>query len=132
LFHADVVSRATERSTSLRHRALASSSVRSMGTFYYGTSTETLRVEDHVLAHLKLVVVTKLRRDESFTISWTKPVSRGAGRCTLWVHPAIPLRFVFDTSEPVSVDRTLLNSLNESSFTARGIVIPTEALESCA
>jgi hypothetical protein len=81
-----------------------------MGTFYYGTSTETLRVEDHVLAHLKLVVVTKLRRDESFTISWTKPVSRGAGRCTLWVHPAI----------------------NESSFTARGIVIPTEALESCA
>ena len=102
-----------------------------MGTFHYGSATDLIRINDHVLAHLKLVIVTKLRRDESFTLSWVKPEADGPGRCTLWVHPSIPLWFDFDDPRPAQIDASLLEEFSASSFTTRGLVVPTNALEVC-
>ena len=48
---------------------------------------------------LKVVIVTKLRRKESFTLSWVHPEGEPAGRSTIWLHQAIPLRFVFDDAD---------------------------------
>ena len=60
-----------------------------MGTIYYaGTPIE---IEDRALAHLKVVIATKLRRDESFTLSWQHPDDQPHGRSTLWLHPSIRL-----------------------------------------
>lgn len=42
-----------------------------MGHLYYGTTPEPIRIPDRLLSHLKVVVATKLRRSESFTVSWT-------------------------------------------------------------
>ena len=39
--------------------------------------------------------VVKLRRGESFSFSWKYEAAHGAGRSSLWVHPAIPLQFEF-------------------------------------
>ncbi|WP_188700424.1 DUF7882 family protein [Microbacterium nanhaiense] len=100
-----------------------------MGTFHYGSATDLLRINDHVLAHLKLVITTKLRRDESFTLSWVKPEADGPGRCTLWVHPSMPFRFDFDDDGPVQIDSALLDGLGAESYTSRGIVIPADAFE---
>ena len=41
-----------------------------MGTIYYGGSAMPIHIEDRTLAHLTVVVATKLRRNESFTLSW--------------------------------------------------------------
>ena len=71
-----------------------------MGTIYYGGSATPIHIEDRALAHLKVVISTKLRRDESFTVSWRHPEDQARGRSTLWVHPSIPLRFVFENPEP--------------------------------
>ena len=80
-----------------------------MGHLFYGTSTEPIQIPDRLLAHIKVVVTTKLRRSESFTLSWTH-VDGTPGRSALWLQPAIPLRFVFDSAEPEA-----LSSSNSSA-----------------
>ena len=62
-----------------------------MGTIQYGNGEE-IHIEDRALAHLKVVIATKLRRNESFTLSWQHPDGDPAGRSTIWLHPSIPLR----------------------------------------
>ena len=76
-----------------------------MATLFYGASDVPIHIEDRALAHLKIVIATKLRRQESFTLSWRHPEGEPGGRSTIWIHPSIPLRFTFDEPEqpqPVS------------------------------
>jgi len=95
-----------------------------MGTIYYaGTPIE---IEDRALAHLKVVIATKLRRDESFTLSWQHPDDQPHGRSTLWLHPSIPLRFVFDDPEPVEHNRLWLEELSNSANSSGGIQLIAE------
>lgn len=86
-----------------------------MGTLYYGGSDAPIRIEDRALAHLKIVITTKLRRGESFQMSWTHGEGRSPGRSAIWLHPAMPLRFVFDTPEPPELDRQHLVDLSNSA-----------------
>jgi len=95
-----------------------------MGRLYYGNSTEPIQVEDGELAHLKMVATTKLRRSEGFSISFS---SKKNGRSTLWIHCAIPLRFDFDSAEPVKLDPTYVNQLAQAATSAMGIVIDLDA-----
>ncbi|MER7797904.1 hypothetical protein [Microbacterium sp. NPDC096154] len=73
-----------------------------MGSLIYDGFGTPVRVDDRELAHLKMVITTKLRRAESFALSWLH--SDGDGRSTVWVHPAINLRFDFDDPEPPQLD----------------------------
>lgn len=49
---------------------------------------------------MKVAIATKLRRNESFTLSWKHGDGEREGRSTIWLHPSIPLRFSFDDPEP--------------------------------
>ncbi len=66
-----------------------------MGKLVYGAPTWTAEFDDRSLAHLRIVMIAKLRRGESFSFSWKYEAAHGAGRSSLWVHPAIPLQFEF-------------------------------------
>lgn len=46
-----------------------------------------------VLAHLKVVVVHKLRRREAFYLNWPRGVSQGSGRMSIWISPDVPISF---------------------------------------
>ena len=92
-----------------------------MGTIYYGGSATPIHIEDRALAHLKVVIATKLRRNESFTVSWQHPDDQPRGRSTLWLHPAIPLRFVFDDPEPAELSRAWIEELANSANSSGGI-----------
>jgi hypothetical protein len=89
-----------------------------MGTMFYDSSAGPIHIEDRALAHLKVVIATKLRRHESFTLSWKHPEGTPVGRSTIWLHPSIPLRFTFD--DPVAPElnpewiEQLMNSVNSS------------------
>ncbi|MBT9405172.1 hypothetical protein KBY50_26255, partial [Salmonella enterica subsp. enterica serovar Typhimurium] len=76
-----------------------------MGSLYYGDTQTPIQIEDRALAHLKVVIATKMRRNESFTLSWRHPEGDAPGRSTLWLHPSIPLRFVFDEAETPELSR---------------------------
>ncbi len=82
-----------------------------MGTIYYGGSATPIHIEDRALAHLKVVIATKLRRSESFTVSWQHPEGEPRGRSTIWLHPSIPIRFVFDDPEPAELNREWIEEL---------------------
>ncbi len=78
-----------------------------MGRLRYDGTSEPILIEDETLAHLKIVIATKLRRQESFMMTW-RPSSGTDKRATVWIHPAIPLQFGFDNAEPPSVDARLV------------------------
>lgn len=97
-----------------------------MGTIYYGGSATPIHIEDRALAHLKVVIATKLRRGESFTVSWEHPDDQPRGRSTIWLHPSIPLRFVFDDPEPAKLSREWIESLANSANSSGGITLVAE------
>lgn len=79
-----------------------------MGRLRYDGTSDPIRIEDTTLAHLKIVISTKLRRQESFMMTW-RPVGDGPDRrATVWIHPAIPLQFGYDEAEPPTIDATLI------------------------
>lgn len=97
-----------------------------MGTIYYGGPAMPIDIEDRALAHLKVVISTKLRRGESFTLSWRHPDDQPRGRSTIWLNPSIPLRFVFDNPEPEELNRAWLEELSNSAHTTGGIMLVAE------
>lgn len=100
-----------------------------MGTIYYGGSATPIHIEDRALAHLKVVIATKLRRNESFTLSWRHPDGEPRGRSTIWLHPSIPLRFVFDDPEPPALNRRFIEALANSANTSGGIQLIPEQID---
>ncbi|BDV31573.1 hypothetical protein [Microbacterium terricola] len=100
-----------------------------MGTIYYGGSATPINIEDRALAHLKVVIATKLRRNESFTISWIHADDAPRGRTTVWLHPSIPLRFVFDDPEPEPISRAWIEDLANSAHSSGGIMLTTEHID---
>ncbi|TQJ30104.1 hypothetical protein [Microbacterium sp. SLBN-146] len=92
-----------------------------MGKLHYGYGSEAIVVPDELLAHVQALVTTKLRRSESFTLSWKQASDPTVGRSTIWLHCSIPLRFEFDTADAITLDRGYLSELAESA--ARGGVL---------
>ncbi|MCR2813829.1 hypothetical protein NQ166_12560 [Microbacterium sp. zg.Y1090] len=100
-----------------------------MGIMYYGGESTPITIDDRALAHLKVVIATKLRRGESFTVSWRHPEGDPEGRSTIWVHPSIPLRFVFDDPEPAVLSREWIEELAGSANSSGGIMLVAEHLD---
>lgn len=98
-----------------------------MGMLYYdGTAIE---IDDRTLAHLKVAVVQKLRRQEAFTVSWTHPPGSDGGRSTLWMHPAIPLRFVFTEPESPELHTEWLEEILRTANSTGGIQLTREHVD---
>ncbi|GEC76216.1 MULTISPECIES: DUF7882 family protein [Microbacterium] len=100
-----------------------------MATLHYGASDDAIHIEDRALAHLKIVIATKLRRNESFTLSWKHPEGEPGGRSTIWVHPSIPLRFVFDEPEAPQINVKWVEQLMHTANSSGGIMLVDEVLE---
>ncbi len=100
-----------------------------MATLVYGPSQDPIYVEDRALAHLKIVIATKLRRNESFTLSWKHPDGQPGGRSTIWIHPFIPLRFIFDEPELPKINVRWIEDLMHTASSTGGIMLIDEVLE---
>jgi hypothetical protein len=109
-----------------RHRRLY---VGPVGTLFYGDSGTPIGIADDVLAHLKIAITTKLRRNEPLMISWRHSEDQPRGRSTLWLHPAIPLRFVFDEPEAPALDRGWIEDLMRSANSAGGVQLDPQHLD---
>ena len=96
-----------------------------MGFMMYDSSTR-IDFEDRVLAHVEVVVISKLRRHESFAMTWREALAAGSGRSTIWVDPSIPLRFRYDGSRPPSLSREWVDRLAESASSSSGLLIIDE------
>lgn len=93
-----------------------------MGQLYYGNSTTSVEVPDRLLAHVKVVVATKLRRNESFMMSWTGEAG-AAGRSSIWLQPAIPLRFVFETADMEVLNPQTVRDMANAASSSAGLIV---------
>ncbi|WP_309067543.1 hypothetical protein [Microbacterium sp.] len=98
-----------------------------MGTLYYGSQGTPIDINDRALAHLKAVIVAKLRRGEAFTLSLQH--EDGSGRSTIWLSAAIPMRFTFQDAERPELNPQWLEELAESANLLGGITLVPEKLE---
>lgn len=99
-----------------------------MATLFYGSDTAPISLPDRLMGYLKVIASTKLRRGESFTFTWTGAEGE-TGRSTIWLQPAIPLRFVFDSAEPEQLVGDHLRALADQANAASGLVIDARTWE---
>jgi hypothetical protein len=91
-----------------------------MGTFYYA-GHEALELEDRALAHLQVVVIDKLRRQESFSLSLTD----GRRVVMMWVTPFSPMEFVYGGSRRPTLNQDWLEALaHHAGLTGTLAVLP--------
>ena len=98
-----------------------------MGLLYYGADGSELDFDDRVLAHLKVVIIAKLRRRESFTLSWELEHAQGSGRETIWLDPSIALRFRFYGGRPPQLNRAWLEALTRTANKGDMRLVPEPA-----
>jgi len=98
-----------------------------MGTLFYGSQGTPIDINDRALSHIKVVIIAKLRRGEAFTLSLQHEGS--GGRSTVWLSPAIPLRFAFEESQRPELNAQWLEELAESANLLGGITLVPERLD---
>ena len=79
-----------------------------------------------MLTHLQIVIVQKLRKGESFLMSWRDADSVGDGRSSAWIHPALSLYFKFSGSRVPAINRDWLASLMASANGSQGLIVTSE------
>jgi hypothetical protein len=92
-----------------------------MGKLYYGGTREPILIPDRLLAHLKVVIATKLRRNESLTLTFR--AAQPEGRTTIWLQPSIELRFVFGSAEPELLDSDMLKKFANEAASSAGLTV---------
>ncbi|UIP58272.1 DUF7882 family protein [Agromyces marinus] len=100
-----------------------------MGKLIYGASSREFDIDDRALAHLRVVIINKLRRSESFALTLEHGVDRGSGRTTLWLHESIPLQFVFSGNRRPALNRFWVEELALSAGSTHGLHVLPEPSE---
>jgi hypothetical protein len=85
-----------------------------------------VEIEDRTLAHLQIVIVRKLRRDETFLMSWRNALDAGAGRSSIWLHPRVPVHFKFNGSRMPAINHDWVTALMASADSSQGLIVTAE------
>lgn len=101
-----------------------------MGRFIYDTSSNSVDLDDRALAHLRIVVMNKLRRGESFMFDIE--IGDGSGRRSFWLHPSVPLQFHFFGSRVPRINRAWIEILMQTASGPNGLTMVPEPTEESA
>lgn len=96
-----------------------------MGRFIYD-STIRADFDDRVLAHLQVVIGSKLRRGEAFHFSWRDDPSIGDGRTTVWLHSQASLVYKFHGSRQPTLNRSWVDALAYAANSPTGLYLVPE------
>ena len=99
-----------------------------MGHLIYGVAPAII-IEDRALQHLRAVIVTKLRRDESFVFTWNdEPTTDGDDSSpdggeygSVWISKSSSLYFKFDTPLTDPLNSDWLQLLADSAQSVTGL-----------
>ncbi|WP_194396411.1 ATP-dependent DNA ligase [Microbacterium atlanticum] len=85
--------------------------------------------DDRTLAHLQVVIGSKLRRGEPFHFTWRDDVSVGDGRTTIWVHPRSVLVYKYYGSKKPQLNPAWIDALAHTANSPSGLyLVPEPAL----
>ncbi len=97
-----------------------------MGLLIYGPASSEIEMDDRLLAHLQIIVSMKLRRSESFFLSWAVRHHEGGGRTAIWVDNGVPIRLRFSGSRPPTINREWAETMALAANSNLGLVITDE------
>ena len=95
-----------------------------MGKFMYGGATNAFEIDDRALAHVRIVIMNKLRRSESFMFELT--MADGSGSRSFWINAAVPLQFQFFGSRSPRINRAWIELLMTAASSPKGLAIVPE------
>ncbi len=95
-----------------------------MGILQYGS--DQYEFDDRLLAHMKLAIVAKLLRHESFLLNWTIPAEKGSGRISLWISRESHLSFRFAGSRPPNINPRWVEALSLKAARTGGMQVISE------
>ena len=99
-----------------------------VGRFIYSDGASSFDIDDRLLAHLRIVVMNKLRRNESFMFHLDR--TDGLGPKSVWVHPAVPIVFHFFGSRTPAINRAWVEALMAEASGPHGLtLVPEPATE---
>ncbi|MGK3953533.1 ATP-dependent DNA ligase [Microbacterium sp. I2] len=96
-----------------------------MGKLIYDTTVK-VDFDDRTLAHLQLVIGTKLRRGEPFHFTWRDDASIGDGRTTVWVHPRCSLVYKYYGSRMPRLNPAWIDALAHTANSPAGLYVVPE------
>lgn len=82
--------------------------------------------DDRVLAHLQVVIWSKLRRGECFSFTWSETVAEGSGRKSVWLSPSIPVAFEYFGSRTPVLNMNWVQALTKSANSTAGLHLVAE------
>ncbi len=100
-----------------------------MGRLYYAHA-DAITMPDDTLAYVRTIAMTKLRRNESFSLTLQGGDMNSSS--TLWLHCSIPLRFEFDADIMPALDRRRLEELAHAASSSAGLVLDLTVLQAPA
>ena len=92
-----------------------------MGTLVYDGG-DAAELDDRTLAHLQVIIVNKLRRQESFPFTW----SDERRSMTIWLSPTTPIAFVYHGNRRPRLNRVWLEQLALMANSVGGLMIVPE------
>ena len=95
-----------------------------MGQLHF--NAQSYAFDDRTLAHVKAAITIRLRRQENFFLSWTKPADQGGGRISLWMSPANPVAFTFGEGRAPALNATWIRVMESVSHSRLGMIVVTE------
>lgn len=97
-----------------------------MGQLLYGSPATAFEMDDRALAHLQVVIVNKFRRNETFAMSLDLAPDGSAARESVWMHPAIQVRFQFAQAARPTISRHWCEALMTEANSGRGLSLLPE------
>ncbi len=92
-----------------------------MGVLVYDDD-RVAEFDDRTLAHLQVVIVNKLRRQESFSFTWTDE----RRTVTVWMSPSTPLEFTFRGNRSPQLNRAWVEELALVAGSSTGLTLVPE------
>lgn len=96
-----------------------------MGRLIY-EGRHRLVTDDRTLHHLQWVIGDKLRRHESFMVTWTQTLEEGGGRLSVWMHPAAAVTYTYDQRDRVPLNVSWLQVLTAAANSPSGLWLVPE------
>lgn len=92
-----------------------------VGTLY--VQDRQFAFDDWLFAHLRFVISQKLRRGESFLLTWSKEANEGSGRTSIWMTESMFLHFQFAKGRTPPLNPQWLEAMMEASYRLGGLVL---------
>lgn len=90
-----------------------------MGYLVYSDARVSIQIDDRALAHVRIAIGAKLRRDEPFFLSWADAPS--VGRSSIWIAQGIPLVFSIEHARVGAINPEWVRALEASASTPAGL-----------